>query len=160
MIAAVLAQRLVIQNRQRFLLQLRVVGLAANIAMNLLLLPTLGVQGAAIASVCAEIFVVIILLRNFQAGGWISEGLGPSWLRLGALGVLVALVMATLRETHPILGIIGGWTIYIAGLYVWHILRSDDWELLCRLAEAMPGGALLVRYRRWHMKLRYSPDDE
>lgn len=155
MIAAVLARGLVIQNRQRFLLALRVIGLTANVVLNLLLLPTLGVQGAAIASVCAEAFVVVLLLRNFEATGWDWRRLALRWRRLAAVGAGVALAMLALRSVHPALGIAVGLAIYLAGILVLRVLAPDDWDLLYRLVAAMPGGSHVLKYWRRDVKLSW-----
>ncbi len=155
MIAAVLARGLVIQNQQRFLLKLRVAGLLANVALNLLLLPTLGVQGAAIASVCAEFVVVTLLLLNFTAVGWDFGRLAPRWLRLTVLGVGVALVMVALRTSHPVLGIAIGLAVYYIGVLVFGVLAPDDWDLLYRLVAAMPGGGRVLKYWRRDVKLSW-----
>ena len=152
MIAAVLARGLVIQNRQRLLLGLRVLGLAANVTLNLLLLPALGVRGAAIASVCSEVLVVVLLLRHFHAAGWDFRRLAPRWLRLGLLAALVAVVMLSLREVHPALGIVVGLSLYGAGILVMRVLAPDDWDLLYRLVAAMPGGSLVLK--RWQRDVK------
>ncbi len=155
MVAAVLARGLVIQNKQRLLLKLRVAGLVANILLNLLLLPTLGVQGAAIASLCAEVFVVFLLLHNFEAAGWDFRRLVPRWQRLAALGVLVAAGMVALRAVHPVLGIVAGLSLYVAGVLATRVLAADDWDLLYRLVSAMPGGARVLKYWRRDVKLSW-----
>jgi O-antigen/teichoic acid export membrane protein len=155
MVAAVLARGLVIQNKQRLLLKLRVAGLAANILLNLLLLPRLGVQGAAIASLCAELFVVTLFLVNFRAEGWEFRRLAPRWLRLAALGMLVAVIMAALRVVYPVLGILAGLTCYTVGVLVMRVLAPDDWDLLYRLVAAMPGGARVLKYWRRDVKLTW-----
>jgi O-antigen/teichoic acid export membrane protein len=137
------------------LLKLRVVGLLANVALNLLLLPTLGVQGAAIASVCAELLVVTLLLRNFIAEGWDLGRLAPRWLRLAGLGAGVALVMLVLRNAHPLLGITVGLAVYCIGVLVFRVLGPDDWDLLYRLVAAMPGGGRVLKYWRRDVKLSW-----
>jgi len=155
MVAAVLSRGLVIQNRQRLLLRLRAAGLVANILLNLALLPTLGVTGAAVASVSAEIFVVLLLLRNFHAEGWGWRRVAARWLRLAALGAAAALVMVVLRPVHPLLGIGVGLACYGAGVFVGRILAPDDWDLLYRLVAAMPGGGHVLKYWRREVKLSW-----
>jgi O-antigen/teichoic acid export membrane protein len=155
MIAAVLARGLVIQNKQRFLLKVRVIGLLANIALNLLLLPVLSVQGAAIASVCAELLVVSLLLHIFEAAGWDFRRLAPRWLRLAILGVAVGMVMLALRNIHPVLGIAVGLAVYLVGILVFRVLAPDDWDLLYRLVAAMPGSSRVLKYWRRDVKLSW-----
>jgi O-antigen/teichoic acid export membrane protein len=155
MVAAVLARGLVIQNKQRLLLKLRVAGLVANILLNLLLLPMLGVQGAAIATLSAELLVVTLFLWNFHAEGWDFRRLAPRWLRLAALAAPVIVLMAALRAVHPVLGFIVGLSFYVAGVLLMRVLAPDDWDLLYRIVAAMPGGAFVLRYWRRDVKLNW-----
>jgi O-antigen/teichoic acid export membrane protein len=153
MIANVFAQGFMVQNRQRHLLIIRASGLAINIALNLLLITRLGVRGAALASVCAEAIVLALMLANFRAEGWDWRPLMPRALRLAALGLVVALAMRLLGGVHPVFGIVGGLALYAGGVLAARVLAADDWDLLYRLAAAMPGGALLLKVWRRNVEL-------
>ncbi len=148
MVANVFAQALMVQNRQRRLLVIRASGLAVNIALNVVFIARIGVTGAALASVIAEGLVLALMLLSFGGAGWNLRPLLPRVLRLLLLGAAVALVMALLGGLHPLLGIVGGLALYAAGVLLARVLAADDWDLLYRLAAAMPGGAVLLKF--WH----------
>lgn len=148
MIANVFAQGLMVQNRQRHLLAMRATGLAVNIALNALLIPTVGVTGAAVASVAAECLVLGLMLVSFRAPGWSLRPLLPQLSRGLLLGALVVAAMLALALLHPYIGIAGGLLLYAVGVPLLRVLAGDDWDLLYRLAAAMPGGALLLRFWR------------
>ncbi|MBZ0288686.1 MAG: polysaccharide biosynthesis C-terminal domain-containing protein, partial [Anaerolineae bacterium] len=149
----VFAQGLLVQNRQRRLLGVRASGLALNIVLNTLLIPRLGVVGAAVASLCAEMLVFFALSGSFHAAGWDWRRGAINLVRLLALGGVVALVMVFvggvsvdggLHELRPALGIVVGLALYAVGLP--RVLAADDWDLLYRLVAAMPGGGVVRRY--------------
>jgi len=151
----VFAQGMTVQNRQRSLLGIRATGLATNIMLNIFLLPRLGVEGAAIASLTAEILVLIFMTRSFSAVGLEWSRVLPRLIRLIALGMVTAISMivlggltseAGLHALRPVIGIICGLALYTVGILVAQVLASDDWDLLYRLVAAMPGGALILKY--------------
>ncbi len=144
MLVNVLAQGMIVQNRQRRLLTIRAAGLAANITMNALLIIPLGIFGAALASFLAELLVLAVLLRVFRSPGWALQQTLIAWLRLAVLAVAVALVMVTLGSIHVMIGLIAGLVLYAVGCL--YSLAADDWDLLYRLVAAMPGGGLVLRY--------------
>ena len=148
MINNVFAQALYVQNRQRHLVALRVGGLLLELVLSLLLLPRIGVIGAALATVGSEILVLILLTRDFRFD---LSNLLPRLLRLAGVALIVLLVMLALGSLNAILGMVGGGVVYLGGILVGRVLAGDDWDLLYRLAAAVPGGALILRY--WHRKV-------
>jgi O-antigen/teichoic acid export membrane protein len=148
-------QAMLAQNRQRTLLLIRVGGLALNIALLLILLPRLGVVGAAVSSICAESVVFSLYLFQFRAAGWDVRRLVPRAGRLAALGLLTALGMLALRGVQPALGIVVGLAVYTAGVFLARLLASDDWDLLYRLVAVMPGGNVVRKYWRRDVKLTW-----
>ncbi len=143
-------QGLLVQNRQRRVLFVRACGLVVNLTLLFILLPAMGVVGAAVTSVCAEVLVLALWLRNFRAAGWDFWRIVPRVSRLAGVGMVSALVMLLLREWSPVVGIAAGLLTYGTGVLFVRVLGSDDWELLDRLLSTLPGGALL---RRWYKKL-------
>lgn len=155
MFANVLAQGLTVQNRQRRTLLIRAAGLGVNVVLLLTLLPVLGVRGAAVASVCAELLALALMLAAFRAEGWDARRMLPRLLRLAALGAVVGGVMLALRGLSPVLGAAAGAALYGAGVLGLNILADDDWDLLYRLVAAMPGGAIIRRYWRREVELNW-----
>lgn len=147
MVGNVFAQAFMVQNRQRRLLAIRATGLAINITLNLLLIPRIGVTGAALGSVAAEALVLSLMLLQFRDRLDLRL-LVPRVLRLALLGASVALAMVALRGVHPLAGVVVGLALYALGVLVARVLADDDWDLLYRLAAAMPGGALVLRFWR------------
>lgn len=155
MVANVFAQGLMVQNQQRKLLGIRASGLAGNIALNAILIPRLGVAGAALASLAAESVVLAALLVVFRERGWEPVRTLPRVARVCLAGVLAALAALALRLLHPTLGIAGALAAYAAAVWLLRALGDDDLDLLYRLAAAMPGGALVRRVWRRDTSLNW-----
>ncbi len=141
-----LSQAMLVQNRQRRLLFIRLCGLGINLVLLAILLPRLGVHGAPLASLIAESSVFVLILMNFHAVGWDVRRIAPRVLRLILVGVVTGAVMLVLRDASWILALIGGLVIYTAGILSLRVLAADDWDLLYRLSAALPGGKFILRY--------------
>ncbi len=151
MVANVFAQALLIENRQRRTLAIRSAGLAINIALNLLLLPRIGVPGAAVASLVAECIVLALLVRSFTfPPGWWANVI-RRLVRLAAAGAVLAGIVLALRGAHPLLAAGAGAPAYIGLVLASGAIAKDDWDLIYRLAIAMPGGTMIGRY--WQRQL-------
>ncbi len=142
----IFAQGLIVQNKQRVLLLIRSAGLGSNITLNALLIPQVGIIGAAVASLVAELFVIVLVTRYFRASGWDWQRVLPRWLRLLMVSAIVALVMFLLGQVHPLLGIVSGLVLYAGSVMGGLVLAPDDWDLVYRLVAAMPGGYLILKY--------------
>ncbi len=151
MVANVFAQALIIGNRQRRMLTIRSGGLAANIILNLILLPRLGVPGAAVASLITECGVLVLFARCFDLPADWWGRVRHHLLRLSLAAVGMAAVVFVLRGLHPLLAAVIGAPVYIGLLLVSGAIARDDWDLIYRMAVAMPGGALIGRY--WKREL-------
>jgi len=155
MIGNVFAQGLLVQNRQRTLVIIRVGGLLINITLNAIFLGLYrDPRGAAFASVIAEILVLALLIRVFQAVGWSWARILPSVLRVVGLAIITAGAMLFLGQLHFIIGMVGGGIIFTAGV-IFGVLSNEDWDLLYRLAAAMPGGGLIRRWWKRDVQLNY-----
>jgi len=151
MVANVFSQALIIQNKQRRILAIRSTGLALNIALNLLLLRRIGVAGAAVASLIAESMVLVLILRSFDLPrDWWRRAANHVW-RLGLAGIGLGVVVLVLRTVHPLLAAVAGAPVYIGLVLVMGAVAKDDWDLIYRLATAMPGGTVIGRY--WKREL-------
>lgn len=145
MVVNVFAQALMAANRQRRLLVFRVGGLVVKLALSLILLPRVGVVGAALASAFAETALLIILALDFPID---AQRLVPRLLRLVIAGVVGVGGMLALGTLNPFIGMIGGGLAYLAVVVWGGVLAPDDWDLLYRLAAALPGGSLIRRVWR------------
>jgi O-antigen/teichoic acid export membrane protein len=152
MVVNVFAQAMMVQNRQRYYVAVRAGGLIFKLILNLVLLPRIGVIGAAAASVAAEVLVLGALASAFPLN-W--RELMPRLLRLAAAAAVSALIMWTLGLLLPLLGIAAGLLVYPTAILLLGVLASDDWDLLYRLTAAVPGGSLVLRYWRRDVKLNW-----
>ncbi|MBK8026881.1 MAG: flippase [Chloroflexi bacterium] len=143
MVSNVFAQAMFAQNRQRRLVLFRVVGLIAKLGLSLALLPRIGVIGAAFAAAISEIGVLTLLTIDFRVE-WRRMGLRV--LRLGAVVLAASVAMALFGGLYPLAGMALGGAVYAAGLLIGRVLAQEEWDLLYRLAAAMPGGGLVLRY--------------
>lgn len=151
MVFNVFAKALLVQNRQRRLLAIRVTGLILNIVLNLVLLPVMGVTGAAVATLIAEGVALVLVLRAFDLdAAWWQRMTSHVW-RLGVAGLALGAVLWLLRDVHPLLAAAAGAPVYVGLVLVSGAIASDDWDLIYRLATAMPGGAWVGRY--WKREL-------
>ncbi|MDX2138073.1 MAG: oligosaccharide flippase family protein [Chloroflexota bacterium] len=144
MLAAVYAQALLVQNRQRLTLVIRVAGLGVNLVLLVFLLPRVGIVGAAVASIIGESLMLALLYAAFLQDRRARHS--PSRVvRVIVAGIAGALTMMMLGQLHFILGAVGGVSVYIVTGLALRTLAPDDWALLRRLVEAMPGGTVLLR---------------
>ncbi len=148
MIVNVFARALLVQNRQRRLLIIRTGGLALNVALLLILLPALNVPGAAVATLIAESVILLAVVRSFTfPADWWARTFNHLW-RMAVVGVLLAGIVLALRTVHPLLAALVGAPAYVALLLLSGAFARDDWDLIYRLATAMPGGAIIGRWWR------------
>lgn len=157
MVANVFAQVMMIQNRQTRLLGIRAIGLALNIGLLLLLLPRIGVVGAAIGSLLAELLVTSLLIREWQAGGEFVREVGPRVLRLIGAWVVMAALMLVVRSLGqqqgaapwqwlaPLAALLSGVLVYGLVLQVGRIISPSDRGFIRQVLISMPGGSLVGR---------------
>jgi O-antigen/teichoic acid export membrane protein len=151
MVANVFSQALLVENRQRRILAIRSSTLVLNIALNLVLLKPIGVRGAAIASLIAESATLVFLGKSFVfPADWWTRVVSHLW-RLAVAGIVLASVVLVTRGVHPILSVFAGVPVYGALVLLSGALARDDWDLIYRLALAMPGGSIIGRY--WKREL-------
>lgn len=155
MIVNVFAKALLVQNRQRRLMIIRIGGLALNVALLLVLLPALDVPGAAVATLIAESAILLAVLRSFTfPADWWTRVINHLW-RMALVGAALAGIVLALRTVHPLLAALVGAPAYGALLLLSGALARDDWDLIYRLATAMPGGAIIGRW--WRRELTPPP---
>ena len=149
MVNNVWEQALYVENRQRYLVSMQIGVLVLKLALSLILLPRIGVVGAAAATVGSELLLMLILTVDFRPD---FRLLLPRLIRLIGVVLIALLVMLALESLNPILGMIGGGLIFAGGILIGRVLAADDWDLLYRLIAAVPGGRLILRY--WHRQVK------
>ena len=146
-IGNIFAKALLIQNRQRLTLLIRVVSLSLNIVLNIVLLWRFrDPRAAVVASIAAEALAFSWMALAFRTEGFAWSRVLPLNLRVLFLGGITASVMIVLGLVHSILGIGVGAVVYLVGVRYGGILADDDWDLLYRLLMAMPFGRFIARY--------------
>ncbi len=148
MMVNVFAQGMMVQNRQQQLLYIRAGGLTLNLMLNLafLLLFDWGLMGLVLATVIAEVVLLIVMLRTFRQQGLDTRRLQSRLTRPLLVGGLTAAAMLIVGQWYFIAGIAAGGLVYIALTLRGDVLAPDEWDLLYRLTAAMPGGGLVRRY--------------
>ncbi len=135
----IFAQVLMMQNWQRRLLFIRAASLSLNIALNVALLTQWrDVRGVAIASVCAEAFVLTALVWQLRHYGIRWRRLARRVGRLGMAAIAVAALFWLLRDGRAWLGVplaVGG---YALALWRGGLLNDEDRELLTILWRMLP----------------------
>lgn len=130
MIVNVFAQAALAQNRQRGYVTIRAVGLAVKLALNVLLLPALGVAGAALASVIAEAGVLAALV-TYTSGVALWRRLAGRLVRgLAAGAVAGAVMMGAGLLVHPVIAACAGGIAYLAAGWALRVLAADDLALM------------------------------
>ncbi|MEL6150731.1 MAG: polysaccharide biosynthesis C-terminal domain-containing protein, partial [Chloroflexota bacterium] len=144
----IFAQGMMVQNRQRRLLFIRMGGLLLNLTLNLTLLIAfdLGVMGIVYASVAAETLVLSVMLLTFRDEGIETLRLSRKLVRPLLTGVIAIVVMLLMGHLHFTIGVLAGAVVYLAALLFGNIFADDDLDLIYRLLAAMPGGSLVLRY--------------
>lgn len=150
MVGNALVQAMQVQNRQRRVLALRAIGLVVNITLNVILLVQFrDPRGAALASIIAESLVLTLLLAQFEAAGWQRRQAIVGLARVAFVGLIAGGVMLLAGTIHFVVGGLLGTAVYVAGVIYGGALAGDDWDVLYRLAESMPGGSVLMRGRNF-----------
>ncbi len=143
--ASVFAQVLTVRNRQGRVLATRTVGLAANVALSLALIPSLGVAGVALAALVGEAVVLVQLVISVRlpAGWW--AGIAARLGRVGAATLGLAACTLGLRGLHPLLALLTALPVYIVLIRLFRALVPEDWLLVSRLLTSVPGAAAVER---------------
>ena len=153
MIVNVFVRGLMVQNRQHYLLAIRVIGLILNFTLNVIFLRLgTGIVGLAIASLITELFVLGFILLNFQRGSLYN--LRRMW-RAFILVIPVIMIMWGMGHIHFLLGMILGSGFYFLMLTFVGVLSESDWDLLYQFTQICPGGGIILHW--WHRNVPNHP---
>jgi O-antigen/teichoic acid export membrane protein len=142
MIGNLYAQTMVIRNRQGRVLLIRGLGLALNVVLNVLLLPRIGITGAAWAALISESIGLIWLLIERQPDRATIFDLALRSARIGMAGFALAVCLLILRTVNPLLAAAIGVPVYAISVIGLRALSSDEWAILRSAWRAMPIPAL------------------
>ncbi len=146
MVVNVFSQALAVQNRQRWLLLVRAIGLVLCIVLNLFLLPHLGISGTALAMTITETVVLLLILRLLDLPvNWWRKMLAHMW-RLSLACLALATTTLLLRPVNLLLAVLVGLPTFAGLLFISGAVTEADRALIYQLAAALPGGAWMVRY--------------
>jgi O-antigen/teichoic acid export membrane protein len=114
-------------HRQQRLLTIAGIGLAANIALNLALIPPYSYTGAAIATTATEALLIALSLREVRLRLSLRWPLGRLWPALGAVAVMAAALVPG-YALNPFLQLAIGLLAYAVALAASGALRRSDVE--------------------------------
>jgi O-antigen/teichoic acid export membrane protein len=138
MVGNAYSQMMIIQNRQGRVLVIRVFGLLVNIALNLVLLPRMGVPGASLSILISQLVLLIWFLIERRPGGAMLRYLGMHSLRAGLAALVMALCILALRESSPILAGAAGVLVYGLAVILFRVLAPEHWAIIRKVAHALP----------------------
>jgi len=143
MIGNVFVQALQVQNRQRRVLWIRLVGLVINVVFTTAVLVAFrNPQGAALSAVISQVLVLGLLFMQFREMAWDTRQ-GLIYVgRVITMSVVAALVMIIAGQIHFLLGMTLGLFVY-AGLIWRGGLADSDRALVWQILAILPGHAWL-----------------
>ena len=138
---------LVIQNKQRRMIAIEVCGLVLNVALNLFLLPRMGVSGAGLALFLSQVVVLMLLLVEHRHDTATLRSLVKRTLRVAFAGLGMAVVIYFLQGANLFIAGFAGLVAYGIAIVGQRVLLSDDWELLRSTVGALPFIGPIIRQR-------------
>ena len=138
MIGNLYSQALIILNQQRRVLVIRAVTLAINVALNLLLLPRIGIAGAAYAALLSETVGLIWLLIERHPERAAALELAGRALRVGLAASAMAACILLLRGVNPILAGAVSVPVYLLGVIGLRALSPNEWAIVRGVLRLLP----------------------
>jgi O-antigen/teichoic acid export membrane protein len=138
MVGNAYAQLMMVEARQIRLMLYRLAGLTVNIALNLLLLPRIGVQAVSISLLATHIVMLILFLIYRRPDSAARASLARQAGGMALAGVLMLGTLLVVRDINPILAALAGSALYVALIVALRVLRPEDWALLRRVVNNLP----------------------
>ncbi len=113
-----------------------------NIALNLVLIPRIGVMGAAYATVAAELFLLALFSVALRRGPLLLAPLGPA-IRPVAAAVLMLVPALLLHEINWLLAAGAATTVYLVAIIVSRGLTRADLEFARSALRGDPGSTVV-----------------
>jgi stage V sporulation protein B len=126
-------------NRQNLLLAISVVNAVVNVLLNLLLIPMIGLDGTAVATVATEsLGLVLLSTAIYRIFGKVYD---PGAIARVAAAATTILPLSLLSGTVGVIPlVIGGALVYIAALLATGVLTREDLRRAVRLLFHPPTG--------------------
>jgi len=138
MVGNIYAQQMLIENKQTRMVIIRGVSLVVSTCCNMLLLPTIGVQGAGIAALISASVALIWFLLEHHMSMQEARMLGGRSLRVIAAGVIMAACILFARNFNPILAGIFGSFAYLGSIVMLRVLSPQEWMIIRNALGSLP----------------------
>jgi O-antigen/teichoic acid export membrane protein len=148
MVSNIFSQGLVVQNRQKRLTAFRTAGLVLAVTLNLVLLPRLGVTGAALAALISEAFVFVLMVGSFRLSADWWRPVETRSFRLAVAAFGLAAVTWWLRTRHPLMAGLAGIPVYVGLVYLTGTIGAEEKDLIQRLLSSMLPGRMAFGFNR------------
>jgi O-antigen/teichoic acid export membrane protein len=127
-IGSIYTQGLVASGREKKYAIAMMTGTVANIILNIIMIPKLGMVGAAIATVFSEVVMVLLTFRAFNRV--VKVQILPYIVRPAIASAVMCLSIYLLRMLNVILLVFIGAIIYLLFLYIMRGITRDDIRLV------------------------------
>lgn len=124
-INSIYARGLLAAGMQNFFLKIVIVMVAVNLSLNLLLLPLIGVAGATISTISAEIVGFFFYYRGFKNVGTVNISDVIAKILAASL-VMSIFLLVFINITKPLFLISGGLAIYVTAIYFLKCIDYDE----------------------------------
>lgn len=138
MVASPYSQMLLVEGRQGRLLIIRVVGLAVNLAANIVFLPEVGVAGAGIAALLAQAAMLGLFIAARHMTGSDRREFYAQMLKISVAGLIMIALIYPLRQTNALLAGLAAVTAYLLTIIVIKALHLPQWTLLQNVVVHLP----------------------
>jgi O-antigen/teichoic acid export membrane protein len=132
------AQLMIIQNRQGRLVLIQATALVLNIALNLLLLPALGVRGAGVALFISQAVILALYLLEHRPDRPTLRSMAQRAVSVAISGLAMAATLYVLGSANLFIAAAAGVAVYIGVALLLRVLLPDDWTLLRTAVAALP----------------------
>ncbi len=127
-IGSIYTQGLIASGNEKKYAIAMVTGTVANIILNIIMIPTLGMVGAAIATVCSEVIMILLMYAAFKK--IVRVQILPYIVKPAFASAVMCISLYFLRMLNVVLLVFIGIVVYIAFLYIIGGITRDDIRLV------------------------------
>ena len=121
-------------DRQKICMTISLIGAAAAIIINLLLVPRFGYVGAAYATACIDIFLFVSYVYSSWRAGY-TIGRLSSFLKIIAAGAIMGIVLLFTSRLNLFMDIFLGAVVYFVALYAMSGFGDQEKEFLGKIFQ-------------------------